>query len=87
MAILIAHLEDSSTGQCAKVVQRYPWIEREGAWRSLWYWVEGNYGCDCNRGSALGLSLPCNAGKNRIRLRRLWVDGEVFENETELNDA
>lgn len=39
----------------------------------VFYWTEGNFGCDCNRGDLIDADLVCNGEENIIKLVKITV--------------
>lgn len=58
-----AYLTDTATGEQRVLWQELPWDDV-----SLYWWKDGNMGCDCNRGLRFygqGGEYPCNPGRKR----------------------
>ena len=79
-----AVLRDTVTGRTAEESGEFP----HGVETLIFYWTEGNMGCDCNRGGIVFGDLdavPCNADRQRIALTELWADGgKVIEDDVVL---
>lgn len=85
-----AHLRDTRNGRTAvyhdEWPDRFPDGSRPDAGNVSFQWLDGNYGCDCNRlhflCEALGIddeTIECNTGENVIALDKLIVDGEELD--------
>jgi hypothetical protein len=84
-------LKDSVTGYQRDYIDSWDYSE-DGL---IFYWTDGNFGCDCNRALALwnwsdeAKDIPCNVEGNRIRLLRIAEQETghiIHETEQELND-
>ena len=83
-------IRDNATGEVRRVPQSLPWGKGSG---SLYWWTEGNFGCDCNRShvfatkeesEADGFSDEC--GKTRFTvIKALFEDGS--ETQVDGNDS
>jgi hypothetical protein len=57
---------------------------------NLYWYTDGNFGCDCNRclllpndkGYDLDNNMQCNDGTNRIQIKTIepWMNGELVPN-------
>ena len=53
---------------------------------SVYWWAEGNMGCDCNRGSYFSEDVECSRSSNRFVLLSLELsDGTVIDDFSMLN--
>lgn len=51
----------------------------------IWYWEEGNMGCDCNRGPIVGVEdALCNVDSRRFLLNLLDENGKALYTEFEV---
>lgn len=75
---------DEVTGQVVTKAESLVWYD------TLYWWAEGNMGCDCNRAAMFGDTgeHECNRGANRYVLLKLTLsDGEVFDDFADLNPS
>lgn len=77
------HYRDKKTGETAVYVPEYQVDAPDLNIR--WYYVSGNYGCDCNRGMHFDLDLSCNREANRIRMTKMIIDDREYTED--LNDG
>ena len=65
-----AHITDTTTGETRVVFRDWEWDDGADFW-----WSEGNFGCDCNRGNEYhdGGENPC--GDGRYTVRCVSIDG------------
>ncbi len=76
-----AVLKDTRNGSVHTLTgNRYAGCDAHNTW---YLWVDGNYGCDCNRSMFIhedeSMHLPCNTRDNVIELVELWHDGKQVE--------
>ncbi len=80
-------LYDTAMDRAGRVYQDLDWHEA-----SLWWWFDGNMGCDCNRMLELyrrdeTMTEAVQCGEGRILLHRIVKsDGIVEDDWTQLND-
>lgn len=77
------HLRDTVTGQTVTYPDSYEFADDDDDYGMLYVWVDGNYGCDCNRSSFFGLDLPCSPrGSNRIVIDKIVTSAGVTYDDT-----
>ena len=66
-------LRDEQTGETNLVRWQYPWYDH-----SLFFWQEGNFSCDCNRGDLFfgnnDVDFPCSGNRFTV-VKATFPDG------------
>lgn len=76
MSIIKARFRDTITGKEFDYEYNAEWMvvgDTELYSSQYYYYTDGNFGCDCNRGGLFDLDLPC--GEERIEMLSLSCDG------------
>lgn len=77
-ATYTVHIIDTTTGEARDCPMSIDWGDDESA---VFWWTEGNFGCDCNRGLVFhdyDIDPDCNVGPNRYRVTHATLaDGRV----------